>query len=383
MWSRTVAVLLFCVCVDLSAFSQRETIFIGADAYQPVPSPDGKLVAFVLTGRSMHGTGGFGRSNLRSNIAFADQNGKNLRDPKVEGFLGEWLPDSSAVSTYRDWHFSLVTPEGSQKNGEIPHQDPPNFTPGPERAQYIPALGSFVWIEYSGKNTYLKTLNGPVATFNRSFQSEALIMPSPDGRYLAIGNPNKYEEQGRNLWIYDIGKATWKDLGPFSVHPDPNWDYIKPNWNPWFADSVHLALVSGSTLCIVRVDGTDRRELCPAQNAGLPVPSPDGKSIAYVTFAPRLAQHRTDLQFWGGSTIWVISTEGGPPRQVTLTSKDETYDLRWLTNSSLIFDRIGEAMFNEHARIWTVPLDLNENSVRTEHSPIKSTEPEAAILIHQ
>jgi hypothetical protein len=326
-------------------------MFLDVDAYQPVPSPDGKLVAYVLTGMKRDGTAGMGRSHLRSNVAFADREGNHLRDPNVEGFLGEWLPDSSAISSYRDWRFSLVTPEGSQKNGAMPQTHTPNSPFGVERAQYIPAFNGFVWIEYSGPTTYLETINGPVATFDRWFQNEALIVPSPDGRYLAIG-----DLRGQNFWTYDIGKNTWKDLGPFSVHPDPNWDYIKPNWNPWFSDSVHLALFSGSSLYTIRADGTDRRELWPTKNAGLPVPSPDGKSIAYVTFAPRLAQHRTDLELWGGSTIWVISTEGGAPRQVTLPSKDETYDLRWLTNSSLIFDRIGEGLFNPHARIWTVPL---------------------------
>jgi hypothetical protein len=70
-----------------------------------------------------------------------------------------------------------------------------------------------------------------------------------------------------------------------------------------------------------------------------------------------LREHRTDVEFWGGSTLWVISTQGGAPRQITLPSNDETYDLRWLTTSSLIFDRIGEGIFNQHARIWTVPVE--------------------------
>ena len=356
MWSRAVVVLLFCVCLGPSAVSQRETIFLDVDAYQPLPSPDGKLVAFVLTGEKLEMSYGFGRSHLRSNVAFVDHDGKNLRDPNVSGFLGEWLPDSSAVSSYRDWHFSLVNPEGSQKNGAIPQREQDNSPPGAERAQYISAFHGFVWIEHSGEITYLKTVNGPVATFNGLLPTEAMIMPSPDGRYLAIGGETPYLYEDRNLWIYDIGKSTWKDLGPFSVHPDTNWDYIKPNWNPWFSDSVHLALVSGSALYVVRADGTERRELAPVENAGLPVPSPNGKSIAYITFTPRPMQFRPDLNFWGGSTIWVIPTEGGAPRQVTLTSPDQTFDLRWLTNSSLIFDRIGETMFNQHARIWTVPI---------------------------
>ena len=309
MWSRTVAVLLFCVCVNLSAVSQRETIFLDVDAYQPLPSPDGKLVAVVLTGMKMDGTAGMGRGHLRSNVAFVDQDGKHLRDPKVEGCLGEWLPDSGTVSSYRDWRFSLVTPEGSQKKGAIPQVDHPNSPPGAERAQYIPAFDGFVWIEHSGEITYLKTMNGPVATFDGLLPSEALIMPSPNGRYLAIAGKTPYLWEDRNLWIYDIERESWKDFGPLSIHPDPNWDYNKPNWNPWFPDSLHLAVFSGSALYTVRADGTERNELLMVKNAGLPVPSPDGKWVAYATFAPRLADHRTDLEFWGGSTIWIISAE--------------------------------------------------------------------------
>jgi hypothetical protein len=344
------------MCVDPSAFSQRETMFLDVDAYQPVPSPDGKLIAYVLTGMKMNGFAGMGRSHLRSQVEFVDQTGKHLHDPNVEGFLGEWLPDSSAVVSYRDWRFNLVTPVGSQKGGAIPQRDTPNSPPGAERAQYIPAFDGFVWIEHSGEITYLKTMNGPVASFDGLLPSEALIMPSPDGRYLAIGGKTPYEWEDRNFWTYDIEKSTWKDLGPLSIHPDPNWDYIKPNWNPWFPDSIHLALFSGSSLYTVLADGTERHELLAIENAGLPVPSPDGELIAYVTFAPRLREHRSDLKFWGGSPIWVVSAQGGAPRQMTLPSKDETCDLRWLTNSSLVFDRIGEGLFNPHARIWTVPV---------------------------
>jgi hypothetical protein len=361
MHFRTLAIALFCLCVDQFALSQRETMFLDVDAYQPVPSPDGKLIAYVLTGMKMDGTTGFGRSHLRSQVEFVDQNRTHVQNSNVEGFLGEWLADSSGICSYRDWRFGLVTPRGEQKSGSIPQLDHPNSPQGAERAQYIPAFGGFVWIEHSGQITYLKTMNGSMASFDGLLPSEALIMPSPDGRYLAIGGKTPYEWEDRNFWIYDIEKRTWKDLGPLSIHPDPNWDYIKPNWNPWFADSIHLALFSGSTLYKVRADATGRHKLLTVDHAGLPVPSPDGKWIAYVTFAPRPRKQRPDLQFWGGSIIWVVSSEGGTPKQVTLPTDDETFDLRWLTDSSLIFDRIGEGLFNSHARIWTVPLGASEN----------------------
>jgi hypothetical protein len=37
------------------------------------------------------------------------------------------------------------------------------------------------------------------------------------------------------------------------------------------------------------------------------------------------------------------------------TVRYETYDFRWLSNSSLVSDRIGDGLVNKGARIWTVP----------------------------
>ena len=146
------------------------------------------------------------------------------------------------------------------------------------------------------------------------------------------------------------------NLGSLTIHPDPWWDYIKPSWNPWFADGKHLAFFSGTSLYITSPDGKERRELLKADHGGLAIPSPDGTLVAYATFSARPRNGRKDLDFWGGSSLWIVPSEGGAPRQVTNSSEDETYDLRWLTRESLIFDRIGEGIFNGHARIWTVPI---------------------------
>jgi aryl-alcohol dehydrogenase-like predicted oxidoreductase len=53
---------------------------------------------------------------------------------------------------------------------------------------------------------------------------------------------------------------------------------------------------------------------------------------------------------------WIVPIPGTTV-QITPPSEDETFDLRWLTRHSLIFDRITEGIFNEHARIWTVHVD--------------------------
>jgi hypothetical protein len=50
---------------------------------------------------------------------------------------------------------------------------------------------------------------------------------------------------------------------------------------------------------------------------------------------------RADLQFWGGTIIWVVpSIAGSAPRAVTQKSPDEVYDLKWMNNGMVVFDRV-------------------------------------------
>jgi len=53
----------------------------------------------------------------------------------------------------------------------------------------------------------------------------------------------------------------------------------------------------------------------------------------------------------------VVPTSGqSKPRNVTLKNPDEVYDLKWLTNDVLVFDRIADDVFYKHARIWKVAV---------------------------
>jgi Tol biopolymer transport system component len=363
MWSRAIAGVLLVVAIQVSA-QDRETVLFDFDAYNPVPSPDGKLIAYDLTGRKLTGgSGGFGRSNLLSQVEFSDLSGNNRRNPNVEGFLGEWLPDSSAIATYRAWQFALLGPDGIMQHGAMPKPFFEDRQAPAERAAYLPTLGEFVWIgcEDIGtaqQRTVLQTNSGPIASLNILLPTSGLIVPSPDGRYLAVGNLGPYLYEDPNLWVFDTEMQTWTNLGSFTIHPDPEWDYIKPSWNPWFSDSRHLAFFSGYTLYVVSPNGKQRRKVLDATNAGLAIPSPDGSLIAFIMSIPRPRKGRPDLSFWGGSSISVVPSGGGKAVAITKPSDDETYDLRWLSNSSLVFDRIGDGLFNKGARIWTVPVAL-------------------------
>ncbi len=348
------SILLLCL-VAIHCSAQQEKLFSELNAYNPVPSPDGKSVALVEIGRRP-GEAGFGRSNLMTTVRFANGEGKLLGDGRVEAFLGEWLPDSSAVACYRDGRFGLVTAAGWQTSHQMPPDGP--HTIGTyaraERVAYLSSRKTFVWLQTTPSKTLLQTPDGPIGQLGVELPPSDLVVPSPDGRYLAIAGTAA--GNGFHLWVYDLEKKTSSDIGEVTVHPNTDWDYIKPSWNPWFRDSSRLAYLSGGVLYVVTPDGQHRRKVAELENAGLPVPSPDGTRIAYVIFAPRPMKLRPDMRFWGGATVWVMDAAGGKPAAVTRATPDTIYDLRWLDDSTLLFDRISDEMFYKHARIWTVTL---------------------------
>jgi hypothetical protein len=77
-----------------------------------------------------------------------------------------------------------------------------------------------------------------------------------------------------------------------------------------------------------------------------------------VTFEPRPRKMRPDLQFWGGTRIWVVPVGEHPkPRPVTEKSSEETYDVRWVNDHVLVFDRVADVLFYKQARIWKAEVN--------------------------
>jgi hypothetical protein len=200
-----------------------------------------------------------------------------------------------------------------------------------------------------GRETLLRFGNG-----TPSFFEETLIATSPNGRYITMMSAR----QPASLWIYDRQLRQWTNLGEATISPDRDWDYMKPAWDPWFSDSAHLVFFSGPDLVISSPDGRSRRVLLTADRpVGLAVPSPNGDSVAYVSFQSRPMEFRPDLKFWGDTAVWVVPTsQGSSPRQLTMPDPDTSIGLRWVGNDSLVFDRIGENIMKMHARIWEVAV---------------------------
>ena len=326
----------------------RETLLSPDNAYNPIPSPDGRYIAYVRTGWGRAGgSGGFGRSNLVSEVAVMDAGGRLVgKNPVADAFLSGWTPDSTDLVCYRDGEYSLVSVNGKHAiKRRLPGA--PNVL-GTERVFYLARKGNVIWSQQDGFHTVLATANG-VLTDHDGWQG-ALIAPSSDGRYVAIAGGWSQS----HLWVYDIDLKKWADLGEADIHPDRDWDYIKPSWDPWFADSSRLAYFTHnhSVLSISTPEGKQRTDIQIGGTAGLAAPSPDGKLIAYVTFEPRPQKMRPDLQFWGGTRIWVVPVSGhAEPRTMTEKSSDETYDLRWVDDHTLVFDRVGDVLFYKQARI--------------------------------
>lgn len=333
----------------------------GVNAYNPVPSPDGKMIAFVKTGWGRGSITGFGRASLISDVMVMQSSGKAVSSkPLADAFLQGWTPDGKKLVCYRDWKAFLVGLNGTKSDlVDVPQSQVT------ERAEYFAIRHAFCW-NWQRKpqleESEVECSDGSVLARKDSFFTD-LIVPSPDERYLAVLGASEQlgSAAGNNLWVYDRSKRSWTNLGKSIISPDPHWDYIKPSWNPWFADSSRLAYVTKSGVVVATPDGRQEHLIArPGRVAGLAVPSPDGKQVAYVTFVSRPTKIRRDVAFWGNTTVWVTSVNGETnPRPVTPQAPDTTCTMHWVNNSELVFDRITDEMFYRRARIWIAEVPAN------------------------
>jgi hypothetical protein len=205
------------------------------------------------------------------------------------------------------------------------------------------------------RNSALISTRGELSPHHHEKFLGEWLAPSADERYPAVG-PRRLE---RSLNLHDIREKIWTDLGTAVIHPADGWDWMEPSWSPWFADSSQLAFFTPEGLIVSSPDGKQKRVVVRTQEpAGLAVPSPDGRAIAYATFASRpRTSGGGNTPIWNCTGIWVVGLGGSSqPRRLTGQTPSLTYDLRWLDNGHLVFDRIEEG-FPPRARIWKVAAD--------------------------
>jgi hypothetical protein len=107
-------------CSQPSTGIDSARLLSSENAYNPIPSPDGKYIAYVATewGHSRHENefyiGGMGRASLVSDVEVMDSSGKVLAPHALyRMFLGGWAADSKALICYRDRRYAVVTPDGT------------------------------------------------------------------------------------------------------------------------------------------------------------------------------------------------------------------------------------------------------------------------------
>jgi hypothetical protein len=321
------------------------------NAYNPVPNLDGSVIAYIRTGWGRPGgSGGFGRSNLRSEVMLMNTDGLLLvKEPIADAFLAGWTSDGKNLVCYRDLFYYLVSPSGViLKRINQPKGFPPE-TDRPERVSYLSDIDSFIWVKSSMEGSSIEAVGRTIAKV--SARLGAVMVPSPNERFLAVTSG-----YGLDLWIYDRQNKSWANLGAVVISPG-DWN-DSTSWNPWFADSSRLVFTTPSGIVISSPDGKEKEVVAkPNLKSGLATPSPDGQFIAYVTFEPRPMKDRPDLKFFGGTIIWIVSTSGHRKAQrITESNQDTTFSLRWLNNRQLIFDRIADERFYAKTRLWKVDV---------------------------
>jgi len=328
------------------------------NAYNPIPSPDGSLIAYLRTGWGLPGYDvGTGRSSLGSEVMLISADGRKLtQEPLVRAFLSGWTPDGMVLTCYRGRRVYLVSmPEGALlRKVELPRER----ETGAERIAYLHGSGEIVRTgSVGGTYTYGLWSGGRLITPASPSRPRSgpgrVLAPSPDGRYVAAASPYGH------LWTYDLKLRKWHDLSPAIIHPaSREWDYYKPSWDPWFRDGSKLVFVRGNTVVVSTPDGEGLDVIATLDApCGLATASPNGKRIAVATFVARPRDLSPDLEFWGDARVWVMPCRpGAQPVAITLPNKDTVFTLRWLDNGTIVFDRLSKLGMDMSGRLWKVSV---------------------------
>lgn len=191
--------------------------------------------------------------------------------------------------------------------------------------------------------------------FNLEAAADPQIRPQGDLVAYVRRTPDIMSDKVRtSIWLVDTRTGTQK---PFAVG---SGSYNQPHWSP---DGKKLAYISntagsGSEIYVAASDGSDKVRITgPDQSPFSMAWSPDGTRIAYVVlvpdqgetfghlppkpagaqWAPAIEASTTELYRYdslgyqppGRSQMFVISADGGAPRQLTADTKMTVWPLTW------------------------------------------------------
>jgi hypothetical protein len=202
-----------------TAQSSSESLLTTDNAYNPIPSPDGKHIGYVRTGWGGKTFTSLGRSSLVSDVKIVNAEGEDAPFALAEDyFLSGWTPDSTRLVCFRDLNYALISTEGKRTLvGRIPND--PDLVSA-EWVAYSPSLETVVWSRLIDKSHRAIETPGRTIVKDGMFWQERVV-PSPNGRYLAVFR----QESQSNLRVYDLLLKSLTDLGTISIHPDKDWGF--------------------------------------------------------------------------------------------------------------------------------------------------------------
>jgi hypothetical protein len=186
--------------------SAGEELLTTDNAYNPIPSPDGKYIAYVRTGWGEGLVTSFGRSSLVSDVKLVNVQGVPAsRTLASQYFLSGWTPDSAQLVCYRGGKYALVAMDGKRSiEARIPNK--PDEHPSTEWAAYSPSLATILW------SRRVEETHGAIETASslivREERFQDRVVPSPDGRYLALFG----QFPQTDLRVYDFRLKSWADF---------------------------------------------------------------------------------------------------------------------------------------------------------------------------
>jgi WD40 repeat protein len=199
-----LALITVLLAFSLSAQTPHEELLTPDNAYNPIPSPDGRFIAYVRTGWGDGISSGFGRSHLVSEPRIMSAEGSS--SPRIlekNFFISGWTPDNQVVC-YRDGRYRVFSIDGNQTaSGEILK----NINPIDRRTEwvaYAPSLKTLVLGHAGdGDQRTIETLDHTIVAYHGTFSNDRVV-PSPDGRYLAVFG--QYSDTA--LQIYDLTRKS-------------------------------------------------------------------------------------------------------------------------------------------------------------------------------
>ena len=335
-------------------------------------------MAYTETGRNKLGSGGLGRSNLASSTHVVRVDGTG--DQVVSDmFVVQWLGDSKRVGTARDGLAAISDREGNivgefgtpsggpptqldhswiqgAANGmdaRMPHTkhlDRSNFGDYGEDAAFSPNGVWFGPLTVAGGCEFLNA-NGQTMTIplKEGDQMRGQAVWSPEGRYVACW-------RGNGMTVLDMQEKRVVAANlRIEAKMGSSFDFRKARWDPWSRDGKHLVLVRDGQVWTCAPDGTATRQLTfDATQKGWPTFSRDGKRLAYVTW---LDNKRVSYQGEQScSNLWIVDVDSTLAVRVTATAPGTICSLDWLTDQTVIFDRLTRASWSDTGTLQTISL---------------------------